>query len=62
MKRIIIGSILIGIFTALFIVDILEDMRLLEIGISALVWYGLTGWMIFAGYKSLKRNKAGELK
>jgi hypothetical protein len=56
MKRIISGCILFGIFTVLFILDIIEGMMLAEIVFAALVWYGLTGWMVIAGVRSL--NKA----
>jgi len=56
MKRIIIGCVLIAIVTGFLLLDILEH-NLSGWGILGfcVFWYGLLGWMVYAGVRS--RNK-----
>ncbi len=53
MKRVIIGSFLVGVMTILLLLDV-GSMPVFSLIWAGIIWFGLSIWLIISGIKSLK--------
>jgi predicted MFS family arabinose efflux permease len=55
MKRIVVGSILVGAVTMFALFDV-GELPWITILVFCLFWYSIFGWMIFSGYRAIRRS------